>query len=63
MISRLGLRIGRAIAAATAALLLALLMLVAANSTSYAYDADGNPVVVSIGDSYSSGEGIEPFYS
>lgn len=28
----------------------------------FALDANGNPVIVALGDSYSSGEGIEPFY-
>ncbi len=62
MIAKALSRASRLVAAALAASLLALLMLLAVDPSAYAYDKDGNPVVVSLGDSYSSGEGIEEFY-
>ena len=46
----------------TAALLLVLLLVTTFISGVYADDGHGNIIVVSMGDSYSSGEGIEPFY-
>ena len=57
------LRAPAALAHAAAGLLLAVCCLLALPATALATTVDGTPLVVSLGDSYSSGEGNEPFYS
>ena len=50
-------------AAILLALAVALAAFLAAPASAHAEADDGTPIVVSLGDSYSSGEGNEPFYS